>query len=47
MAQQWYILKTRKDYEAATKRYEEIHEVTKDSPDHNEALLLAFLINQF
>jgi len=47
MTQQWHILKTRKDYEAATKRFEEIHEVPKDSPDHNEALLLAFLINQY
>jgi HTH-type transcriptional regulator/antitoxin HigA len=47
MAQQWSKLKTRKDYEAAIKRYEEISDVAKDSPDHNEAFLLAFLINQY
>ena len=47
MAQQWYILETRKDYEAATKRYEEINDVAKGSPDFNEALLLTFLINQY
>lgn len=47
MVQQWNILKTRKDYEAALKRWEEISDVSKDSPNHNEALLLAFLLNQY
>lgn len=47
MTKQWYILENRKDYESATKRYEEINDVDKDSPDFNEMLLLAFLINQY
>lgn len=47
MTQQWNILKTRKDYEAAMKRYQEISDVGKDSPDHNEKLLLALLINHY
>jgi HTH-type transcriptional regulator / antitoxin HigA len=47
MANQWYILESRKDYEAATKRFEEINDATKASPEHKEMLLLAFLINQY
>ena len=47
MAQQWYILKTRKDYEAALKRWEQISDVPKDSPESNEKLLLAFLLNLY
>ena len=47
MAQQWNILKTSKDREAAMKRFQEISDVNKDSPDHNEKLLLAFLLNQY
>jgi HTH-type transcriptional regulator / antitoxin HigA len=47
MANQWYILESRKDYETATRRFEEINEATKASPEHKEMLLLAFLINQY
>jgi HTH-type transcriptional regulator / antitoxin HigA len=47
MANQWYILESRKDYEIATKRFEEINDATKTSPEHKEMLLLAFLINQY
>jgi HTH-type transcriptional regulator/antitoxin HigA len=47
MAQQWSILRTDKDKEVARKRFQEISDVNKDSPDHNEKLLLAFLLNQY
>lgn len=47
MNRQWYILENKKDYEAATKRFEEINEAKKGSPEHREMLLLAMLINQY
>ena len=47
MANQWYILDTKKDYEKATARFEEINDVPKNSPEYKEMLLLAFLINQY
>ena|SRR5580765_3130939 len=47
MANQWYILETKKDYEKATERFEEINDASKDSPEYKEMLLLAFLINQY
>jgi len=47
MANQWFIIENRKDYELAAARFEEIHEATKYSPDYKEMLLLALLINQY
>lgn len=47
MLHQWYILETKKDYEAATARFEEINDAEKDSAHYKEMLLLAFLINQY
>lgn len=47
MSNQWYILETRKDYELATQRFEEVNEAPKGSPEYKEMLLLAFLINQY
>ena len=47
MQNQWYILETRKDYEKATARFEEINEASKNSPEYKEMLLLALLINQY
>ena len=47
MATQWLILETRADYEKATRRFEEINEAPKGSPDYKEMLLLALLINQY
>jgi HTH-type transcriptional regulator / antitoxin HigA len=47
MSNQWYILETRKDYETATRRFEEINDAPKDSPEYKEMLLLALLINQY
>ena len=44
---QWYLIETDNDYQAATKKFEEINNATKASPDHKEKLLLAFLINQY
>jgi HTH-type transcriptional regulator / antitoxin HigA len=44
---QWNILKTDKDFETAMKRFEEIIDVAKDSPDYEEALLLSFLLNKY
>lgn len=47
MATQWLILETREDYEKAIRRFEEINEAPKGSPEHKEMLLLALLINQY
>jgi len=47
MANQWFIIENRKDYEKATERFEEINEATKGSPEYKEMLLLALLINQY
>ncbi len=47
MMNQWFIIENRNDYEKATARYEEIHEVKKGSEEHKEKLLLAFLINNY
>jgi HTH-type transcriptional regulator / antitoxin HigA len=47
MANQWFIIENRKDYERATERFEEINEAPKGSPEYKEMLLLALLINQY
>ena len=44
---QWFLIETDNDYQTATKRFEEINNATKASPEHKEKLLLAFLINQY
>lgn len=44
---QWTIIENEKDYEEATKRFEEIYDVDKNSPHFKEMLLLALLINQY
>lgn len=45
--QHWYILENEADYQKAVNRYEKIREAEKDSPEHKEKLLLAFLINKY
>ena len=47
MTYNWTILETKKDYELAKKRFEEINEASKDSPEFKEMMLLALLINQY
>jgi HTH-type transcriptional regulator/antitoxin HigA len=47
MKRQWYILESKKDYEEAAKRFEEVNEARKGTPDYREMLLLAMLINQY
>ena len=47
MKTQWLLIENDNDYRKATKRFEEIKDVTKASPDHKEKLLLTFLINQY
>ncbi len=44
---QWFLIENDKDYQEATKRFEEIMEAVKGTPEHREKLLLAFLINQY
>ena len=44
---QWYIIETERDYNQAKKRFEEIYQTKKGSPDYREMRLLAFLINQY
>lgn len=44
--QSWYLIENDADYQKAVTRYEKIREAEKDSPQHREKLLLAFLINK-
>lgn len=45
--QSWYLIENEADYQKAVTRYEKIREAEKDSPEHKEKLLLAFLINKY
>jgi HTH-type transcriptional regulator / antitoxin HigA len=47
MKKNWTILDTKKEYEEAKKRFEEIDETKKDSPDFKELQLLVLLISQY
>lgn len=44
---QWLILQTEKEYEEAKRRFEEIYDVDKASPDFAEMKLLALLISEY
>src|ERR1051325_2498244 len=44
---QWLPIETEKEYKEATKRFEEIYQVDKTSPDYKEMLLLAILISDY
>lgn len=44
---QWFIIKTKTDYESATARYEQVRSARKGSPEHKEKMLLALLISQY
>lgn len=44
---QWFLIENKEEYEAATTRYEEIHEAKKGTQDHKEKMLLVFLISQY
>lgn len=44
---QWFLIQNEKEYQKATKRYEEIREVKKGAPEHKEKLLLILLISQY
>jgi HTH-type transcriptional regulator / antitoxin HigA len=44
---QWFLIESKADYTKATNRYEEIREAKKESDEHKEKLLLAYLINQY
>lgn len=47
MTHSWTILETNKEYEHAKARFEQINEVSKESPEFREMKLLALLINQY
>ena len=44
---QWLPFETRQEYEDASKRFEEIYDVQKDSPHFKEMLLLSILISEY
>lgn len=44
---QWLPIETEQEHKEATKRFEEIYDVTKGSPDFKEMLLLAILISDY
>ena len=43
----WFLLETKRDYEEAVERFEEIHNAEKGSSDYREMLLLSLLINDY
>jgi HTH-type transcriptional regulator/antitoxin HigA len=45
--QPWYLIENDADYQKAVNRYEKIRDAHKDSLQHKEKLLLAFLINKY
>ena len=45
--EQWFLLETRGDYQKALKRFEEIHQSKKGTPEHKEKMLLVFLISKW
>jgi HTH-type transcriptional regulator / antitoxin HigA len=47
MANQWFIIESKKDYQRATERFEQINEASKGTAEYKEMILLAFLINQY
>ena len=47
MKNNWSIIESSKEYEEAIKRFEEINEAEKGTPEYKEMLLLALLINQY
>jgi len=47
MKNNWSIIESSKEYEEAIKRFEEINEAEKGTPQYKEMLLLALLINQY
>jgi HTH-type transcriptional regulator / antitoxin HigA len=44
---QWLPIEIEKEYKEASKRFEEIYDVGKDSPHFKEMLLLAILISDY
>jgi hypothetical protein len=44
---QWFLIENKKEYKEATKRFEEIHEVQRDSPEFREMLLLAYIVSEY
>ena len=47
MKNAWFILENDADYEKACERFEQIKYAKKDSVDHKEKMLLAFLIDDY
>ena len=44
---QWHLIENKDEYNEAIARYEELRESRKNSLEHREKLLLAFLINHY
>ncbi len=44
---QWFSIKSKSSYKKAITRYEEIRDAKKDSSNHKEKILLAYLINKY
>jgi HTH-type transcriptional regulator/antitoxin HigA len=45
--QQWFLIENKTDYAKAIERFENIRDAKKETAEHKEKLLLAFLINQY
>ena len=44
---QWLLIDNAEEHKIASKRFEEIYDVKKSSPDYKEMLLLSFLISEY
>ncbi len=47
MKKNWYHLENEKEYEEATKRFEEIKHAVRGSEHHKEKMLLAYLLDDY
>jgi HTH-type transcriptional regulator/antitoxin HigA len=45
--EQWFLIENETDYKKATRRYEQLREAKKGTPDHKEKMLLVHLINKY
>ena len=44
---QWFFLENEKEYVEATRRYEEIREAKKGTPEHKEKMLLVHIVSEY
>ena len=44
---QWFLIENEKEYEEAIKRFEEIREAKRGTPEHKEKMLLVYIVSEY